>query len=53
MEEENGDSGGEDRRSSWKRIHEPRTEMEVVEAIRENSEVLEELAELKKEERSW
>ncbi|RPB27053.1 hypothetical protein L211DRAFT_846604 [Terfezia boudieri ATCC MYA-4762] len=51
MEEEDEDSGGEDRCSSWKRIHEPRRKMEVVEAIRENAEVLEELAELKKEER--
>ncbi|KAF8433454.1 hypothetical protein BGX38DRAFT_1333744 [Terfezia claveryi] len=53
IEGEEGDSEGEDRRSSWKRIYEPRTEMEVVEAIRGNAEVLEELAELKKEERLW
>ncbi|RPB18350.1 hypothetical protein L211DRAFT_854208, partial [Terfezia boudieri ATCC MYA-4762] len=50
---EGEDEGTEDKRNSWKRIHEPRTELEVVESIRENAKVLEELAGLRKEERSW
>ncbi|KAF8422186.1 hypothetical protein EV426DRAFT_606304, partial [Tirmania nivea] len=52
-EEMGYEEGDEERRKSWLRIHETRSEMEVVEAIIENARVLAEVNGLKREERSW
>ncbi|KAF8415233.1 hypothetical protein EV426DRAFT_630171, partial [Tirmania nivea] len=52
-EEMGYEEGDEERHKSWLRIHETRSEMEVVKAIIENTKVLAEVNGLKREERSW